>query len=93
MVQGKTFREMTDDELKVAAMSIVTSSSSEEEIKERLKRELDYPYSIAITSHVPTDNIGRGARAIAQSLGGLTMQNGAMVMVMMHGRNGNTISL
>ena len=91
MNAGKTFHDMTDAELKVAAIDIVRTSIDEDEVKRRLKSELNYPYSIAITSHQPTDDAGREARAIVRALGGLTLKSGAMVMVMMHGHR-DTIS-
>lgn len=88
----KAYHDMTDEEIKAAASQIVRSSSSDEEIKQRLKDELGYPYTAAINSHQPTDQAGREARALAGALGGLTRKDGAMVMVMMHGPRG-TISL
>jgi len=89
---AKTFDNMTDAELKEAARMIVRASSSEAEVRERIARELQYPYGIAVTSHLPTDAVGRQARGIVSTLGGLTLRNGAMVMVMLQGHDG-TISL
>ena len=88
----KTYHEMTDAEIKEAVKQIVITSSSENEVRSRVARELGYPYDVAITSHVPEDEVGKGAREIARGLGGLVMKNGAMTMVMLHGHNG-TISL
>jgi hypothetical protein len=90
--EAATFDTMTDDELRTAARRIVTSSSSESEVQQRLANELKYPYSIAITSSMPTDRVGFECRAVASMLGGLTLASGAMVMVSMHGHDG-TISL
>lgn len=89
----KAYRDMTDNEIKQAAHQIVRDSSSDDEIRQRLRDELAYPYGAAITSHKPTDQTGLEARAIVQGLGGLVRKDGAMVMVMMHGPRGNTISL
>ncbi len=83
----KTFRDMTDAEIKAAAQTIVRSSETEDEVKRRIAAELDYPYSITITSHNPTDDVGRQARTIVRALGGLVLKNGAMVMVMIHGHD------
>ena len=93
MLEQENFREMINAELEVAVKQIIQTSSSEDEVKKRLASELQYPYSIAITSHIPTDGVGQSARAIAQGLGGLTMKNGAMVMVMMFGRGGEVLHL
>lgn len=88
----KAYRDMTDDEIKQATRQIVSNASTDDEIRQRLRDELVYPYSVAITSHNPTDQAGREARVIVQGLGGLVRKDGAMVMVMMHGPRGNTIS-
>jgi len=85
---SKTFRTMSDTELKSEARRIVSTSSSEDEVRQRLATELAYPYGIAITSQVPTDEAGFGARGLVCALGGLVLRNGAMVMVMMHGHDG-----
>jgi len=79
---------MTNDEIKQAVQQIITNSSSDEEIKQRLCDELGYPYVAAITSYKPIDQTGREVRAIAAGIGGLIRKDGAMVMVMMHGRDG-----
>jgi hypothetical protein len=88
----KKYDEMTDDEIKVAARHIITSSSSEAEVKQRLRDELGYPYGIALCTKVPADEVGKQARELVRGLGGLVMKSGAMAMGLMHGHNG-TISL
>ncbi|MEK7187690.1 MAG: hypothetical protein AAB691_02495 [Patescibacteria group bacterium] len=88
MEETKTFETMSDNEIKAAARQIVRTSSSEGEIQRRLREELGYPYSIACHTEVPTDRTGREARELVRALGGLVMQNGAMVMAMMHGHDG-----
>ncbi len=92
MQLSKTYREMTDSEIKEAARIIIRTSSSEDEVRRRIRDVLGYPYGIAITSHLPTDVAGCEARKIVHALGGLTMANGAMVMAMMHGHD-SVISL
>ena len=86
----KNYREMTDREATEEVGRIISGCSSEEEAHRRLEKELGLK-GVAITSHAPTDQVGREARSIAASLGGLTMQNGAMVMFMAHGPSGNII--
>lgn len=87
----KTFRDMSDSEMVDATRSIIRTSSTEAEVKRRLKEELQYPYHIAITSHNPTDKVGREAKAISAGLGGLSLLDGSMVMVMMHGKSGQAL--
>jgi len=84
----KRYDDMTDSEIKAAARHIITSSSSEAEVEQRLRDELEYPYSIALHTTVPDDSDGREARALVRALGGLVMKSGAMAMVMMHGHRG-----
>jgi len=92
VTKGKTYYDMTDPEIELAAKNIISTSSSEEEVHERLRDELDYPYSISLHTDIPTDSAGREARELVRALGGLVMKNGAMVMGMMHGHK-NTIML
>jgi len=90
-LQGRSFANMDDDELKFAVQRIVRTSSSEDEVRQRISAELQYPYRPSIHISVPTDGIGREARELVRGLGGLVMRNGAMLMGMMHGHDG-TIS-
>lgn len=85
--------ELADNEIEELTRRIVRNSESDEEIQQRLEDELGYPYGAAIHSHLPTDAVGREARAIVLGLGGLIRKDGAMVMIMMHGPRGNTISI
>ena len=88
VVRRKSYHDMTDVELKVAARHIISSSSSEGEVQQRLHDELGYPYSIALHTSIPDDATGREARELVRGLGGLVMKNGAMAMAMMHGHDG-----
>ena len=85
--------DKTDAEIKTAMRGIVMSSESDDEIERRAAEELGYPYGLAITSRNPTDNVGREAQSIVAGLGGLIRKDGAMVMIMMHGPRGNTLSI
>lgn len=60
VVRRKSYRDMTDVEIKIAARFII-SSSSEAEVERRLRDELDYPHSIALHTTVPDDATGREA--------------------------------
>jgi hypothetical protein len=90
--RGKSYSDMTDEEIKAAARNIVRTSSSEAEIQQRIRDEIGYPYGVSLCIHMPDDSTGREARELVRSLGGLVTKNGAMVMGMMHGHEG-TISL
>lgn len=83
----KNYREMTDDEIEIAARHIIITSSSEEEVHRRLLEELDYS-GMSLRTSIPNDAAGREARELVRGLGGPIMKNGAMVMAMMHGHNG-----
>lgn len=84
---------LSDTEIKAAVREIVRTSTSDEEIRQRVADELGYPYDLVIASHTPSDQIGRVARRLVANLGGLITKDGAMVMIMMHGSRGNTISI
>ncbi|MFA5124793.1 MAG: hypothetical protein WC473_03140 [Patescibacteria group bacterium] len=88
IVESKTYDNMTDAEIKIAVRSIISSSSSEEEVKQRVRDELGCPYGICLSTDVPTDVVGREARELVRGLGGLVMKNGAMAMATIHGHNG-----
>lgn len=88
---GKTYKNMTNAEFRMAVREIIRTASSEEEVQRRVRDELDYPYGLALHTSVPEDSIGREARELVRGLGGLVMRNGAMAMAMMHGRDGKTI--
>lgn len=92
IVKSKNYDTMTDPEIKIAARHIIASSSSEDEVQQRLRDELDYPYGIALHTTIPDDATGREARELVRGLGGLVMKNGAMAMAMLHGHN-STISI
>lgn len=87
-VQHMSYHSMTDAEIEIAARQIITSSFSEDEVKQRLRDELDYPYDIDLHTNIPNDATGMEARELVRGLGGLIMKNGAMAMAMMHGHDG-----
>ncbi len=86
VARHKSYDEMTDVEIEVAARHIISSSSSEAEVQQRLRDELGYPYGdIALRTTIPDDATGREVRELVRGLGGLVMKSGAMAMAMMHG--------
>lgn len=87
VVARKSFAEMSDAEIKVAARQIIRTSSTEAEARRRLRDEIGYPYSVALSVSLPADATGREARELVRGLGGLVMANGAMAMCMMHGHD------
>lgn len=88
------YNTKTNSEIETAVRSIIRSSQSDSEIQEKIQKDLGYPYGkVAISSHVPNDRIGREAKVLVCALGGLIRGDGAMVMIMMYGPNGDTISV
>lgn len=86
--QGKPYYAMTDIEIRFAVRYIITSSSSKEEVQQRLRDELGSPCDALLQVAVP-DNAGeREARELFRGLGGLVMKNGAMVLAMIFGNHG-----
>ena len=88
VARRKSYHDMTDVELRAAARHVISSSSSEAEVQQRLRDELGYPYSIALHASISDDAIGRETRELVRGLGGLVMKDGRMAMAMMHGHNG-----
>jgi hypothetical protein len=87
VMKNKTYHEMTDDEIEIAARNIIITSSSEEEVHQRLLDELDYS-GMELSTNIPEDATGREARELVRGLGGMIMKNGAMAMAMMEGHSG-----
>ena len=76
---------MTDDEIKIAVRGIITSSSSEDEVHQRIKDELGYSGRISLTTTIPDNEKLRQERSLVVSIGGMVMKNGAMAMAMLWG--------
>jgi hypothetical protein len=89
----KNYRDLSDAEIQAKLRQICAESTTEQEIRDKLRDELGYSYHAAIDTHMPTDAVGRSAQAIVRGLGGPLMKSGAMVMMMIHGPRGNTITL
>lgn len=92
LLQRECYDEMTDVQIEVAARHIISSSSSEAEVRQRIRDELGYPDEITLETSLPNAATGREARELVRGLGGLVMKNGAMAMAIMHGHDG-TIQL
>lgn len=89
----KPFNEMGTQEIEIALRHIVTTSSSEEEIRRRIKDELKCPGHPTLHIDQPKDQVGEEARELVKALGGLVTKTGAMVMIMIHGPDGEVISV
>ncbi len=88
VVRHRSYDTMTDLEIAAAARHIISSSSSENEVHQRLRDELDYPFGdISLHTSIPNDATGREARELVRGLGGLVMKNGAMAMAMLQGHD------
>lgn len=79
------FGSMSDATFTAALRQIIVTSCSTDQVQQRLKDELGYPFTIAITSRQPTKAADFEASVLAHLLGGLHLASGAMVMVMAHG--------
>jgi len=89
IIGNRTYYDMTDLEIKIAAEHIVRTSSSEDEAQKRISEELRYPFgNIQLDIKIPDNAVDREARELVRALGGLIMKNGAMAMAMMHGHDG-----
>ena len=86
--KGKFYGDMTDAEIGAATREIVRTSSSEDEVRQRIRDELGYSYDVALHTSIPDDKTGVEARELVRGLGGLVMKNGAMAMAMMRGHDG-----
>ncbi|GEM_PF-1748612 len=94
IAKAKPWYEMKPEELEVAVRSIIQSSSSEEEVRERMRSELGYDTEdMEFSSTLPTDTLGIEARELVQALGGCVMRNGAMVMACVWDGEGNRIQI
>lgn len=83
LMSTKTYSAMTANERKICVRHIVSQVESEQELQERLQRDLGAGYC-CINWHLsePGDKTGDEARMLVKALGGLVAKNGALVMIM-----------
>lgn len=83
LLSTKTWGDMSKNELKICVRNIVSQVESEDELRERLTKELGFGYC-AINWHLSDagDKTGDEARALVKALGGLVSKNGALVKIM-----------
>lgn len=81
----KTYAAMNDDEIGAAVRHIVTSSSSEDEVRRRVREELGYTGSLRLQTSIPTDDAGRKERELLRGLGCLVTRGGAIAHVLIRG--------
>jgi len=93
--EQQDFLNMSDDQAIRTARRIVLTSSSEEEVKRRLEEEMHYTDEVLInTCHVSASSgMGVHAHSPFGSLGGLTLTDGTMITVIIHGHQKPTILL
>ncbi len=91
----KTFTNMTHSEFKAAVRAIVSTSSSQDEVRRRLITELQYPNPelVDVTIDVPADEVGRQGAELLRKIGNLTTKNGATVSVEIPDQDGDIITL
>lgn len=88
------YRDRTTEEVEEVVRQICRESSSEEEIRQRIKEELEYDRNDVVVSFrkPETENDRLHFNIIRQS-GGLVSANGCRMMIMMRGPQGRDISL
>jgi len=92
-MEARPYHQMGEAEIEAAVHHIISTSSSEAEVRRRIRDELGHREAIELISHIPEDKAGLEARELVRGLGGPIMQNGAMVMVMMYGPDGMPITV
>lgn len=90
---GKPYYELDTNEIKAALRHIITTSESEEEIKQRVKEEFHCPYEPSLHSLTALTAAAGEAKMLCQAMGGLTMKNGTLVQLMIWGPDGETIMM
>jgi hypothetical protein len=84
LAEKRRYDDMSDVQIEIAVRGIITDSSSEEEVTERL-RAMGYEGEVMFHMHLPTDEISKEARELVRGLGGPIMKNGAMAQIMLEG--------
>lgn len=83
LMSTKTYADMSANERKTCVRHVVSQVESEQELGDRLRRDLGLDY-FCINWHLsePGDKTGEEARMLVKALGGLIAKNGALVMIM-----------
>ena len=90
---GRSYHELDTNEIKAALRHIITTSESEEEIKRRVKEEFHCPYEPSINPLTALTAAAGEAKMLCQAMGGLTMNNGTLVQLMVWGPDGEAIMM
>ncbi len=90
--QGRPYNDFDENEVTAVARHIVTTSESEEQLKERLETSLGCSMVMVSVLRALTQ-LGREAKELCLAMGGLTMKDGSLVQVMFFSPRGEIISL
>jgi hypothetical protein len=90
---GRTYDELSNDEIEAALRYIIETSETEDEIKHRVKEEFHYPYTPSIYSLTALTAVAGEAKMLCQAMGGLKMKNGTLVQLMIWSPRGETIMM
>lgn len=88
-----SYYEMQQPDIEAALRHIVTNSSSEEEVKTRVKSELGCPYTPTVRILSALSKLGTQVHQLCAAMGGVTLKTGELVQVMLWGPRGECISL
>lgn len=88
---GRPYNNLTNDEIKAALRYIIQTSGTEDEIRRRVKEEFHYPFTPSLHSLTALSAAAGEAKLICQVMGGLTMNNGILVQLMIWSPRGETI--
>jgi hypothetical protein len=78
------YHKMADREIVTVVGRIIETSSSLDEVRGRIKRELCYPHGNAVLNTCPDGCVGQQTPA-------LTMRNGARIQVIIRGNQGTLV--
>ena len=86
LMSTKVWRDMDKNEQRVCIRHIVSQAESEEDLRQRLAKELGVSHC-AIDWHLPDPNnkTDQEALMLVKGLGGLVSKNGAMIAIMTAG--------
>ncbi len=90
---GRSYDELSNNEIEAALRYIIETSDTEDEIRLRVKEELRYhctPYLNCLTAL--TAAAGE-AKMLCQAMGGLTMKNGTLVQIRIWSPRGEMIMM
>jgi len=90
---GRSYNELSDEEIKAALRYIIETSETEDEITRRVKEEFRYPYEPSLNSLTALTALAGEAKMLCQAMGGLMMKCGTLVQLMIFSPRGKVIMM